>query len=130
MAPASTDVVPLLSPPPPLAPPSVSEPVEEAPSADSDELLIMSEPAEVGVEVIMVMLALPIIIEGEGVMLESAIIIVEEEVIILAPVAMAAPESMAEVAILVALEETLVSRLAIALGPPDVSAPPPEPTPP
>ncbi|KAL8659506.1 MAG: hypothetical protein Q9226_000399 [Calogaya cf. arnoldii] len=144
----SVDVVPLLSPPSPEPPPavsvSVSESVDEGSAADPvDVLLIMSSPAELGVEeAIMVMLEPPIIMEEEAIMLGSAIIMeeegvmlessitVEEESIILSPVSMAASESMAELAIMVAPVAALVSRLATALGLSAWEPLPFEPTPP
>ncbi|KAL8857104.1 MAG: hypothetical protein Q9178_006280 [Gyalolechia marmorata] len=115
-------VVPL----PVVSSPAVSEAVDEASAADSDVLLIMAEPEEVGVgEVIIVMLESPSIMVEEAIMLEPPII--EEGPIMLAPVSMAEADSDAELAIMVAPVRTLVSMLATPFGPAATEPLPPEP---
>ncbi|KAL9637829.1 MAG: hypothetical protein Q9204_001731 [Flavoplaca sp. TL-2023a] len=123
------DAVPLLSPPAPVPPPEVSEPVDSASSADSDVLLIMSEPADVGVEeVIIVMLESPITMDEDGVMLGSSIII-EDEAIMVSSVSIAESASIVELGIIVTSVEALVSRLATPTGPDAPEPLPPEPMP-
>ena len=108
---------------------AVSEAVDEASAADSDVLLIMAEPEEVGVdEVIIVMLESPSIMVEEAVMLEPPII--EEEPIMLAPVSMAEADSDAGLAIMVAPVGTLALMLATPFGPAASEPLPPEPMPP
>ncbi|KAL8893857.1 MAG: hypothetical protein Q9192_004849 [Flavoplaca navasiana] len=134
------DAVPLLSSAAPVPPPEVSEPVDSASSADSDVLVIMSEPADVGVEeVIIVMLESPITMEEEAMMLESPIamdedgimlgssIIIEEEAIMVSSVSIAESASIVELGIIVASVEALVSRLATPIGPDAPEPVPPEP---
>ncbi len=108
---------------------AVSEAVDEASAADSDVLLIMAEPEEVGVnEVIIVMLESPSIMVEEAIMLEPPI--KEEEPIMLAPVSMAEADSDAGLAIMVAPVGTLALMLATPFGPAASEPLPPEPMPP
>lgn len=121
--------VPLLPPPPPVAPVEVACPVPEAMTLP-DVLLVIILPLEVGEDIIMVMLEpimdeVIIVLEPVIIELESIAPGTIEEPVVMADAPAIEPDAIAPDAVVEAVLGTVVSRLATPLGPAlPIAAPP------